>query len=203
MAERNPLIVDWSEAADAVRQLAATLGRIVAITGPVGAGKSTLAARLSACVISTDSYLPDYDRVPYERRDDPEMADLARLAADLRLLASGADASVPVWSFHTHRREGERVMPAPKPHELIVCEGLHALHAPAADAAHVRVFVEAPASIRWARWEILETTGVRGWGPAVAKEFFDAVAEPTFAKWADALRARADVVVTNHIGTPA
>lgn len=93
-------------------------------------------------------------------------------------------------------------MPAPGPHELIVCEGLHALHVPAVNAAHVRVFVDAPSNIRWARWEILETTGVRGWGPEVARVFFDDVAEPTFSKWAASLRDRADVVVLNPTGTP-
>jgi len=203
MHDRKPITVEWSLAPEAIRDLAAgRSGRVVAITGPVGAGKSTLAARLSSCIVSTDSYLPDYDRVPYERRDDPELADLARLAADLHALASGNPAMIPVWSFHTHRREGERPIPAPAPGELVVCEGLHALHSPAADAAHLRVYVDAPAGVRWARWEILETTGVRGWGPAVAKEFFDAVAEPTFRRWSTALRASADVVVSNPIGTP-
>lgn len=170
---------------------------MVGVTGPVGAGKSTLAALLSPCVVSTDRYLPDYDRVPYDRRDEPDAADLARLVRDLASLAAGVPTLVPVWSFQSHRREGETLVLPPPRGVPIVCEGLHALHAPARDALHLRVYVEAPSTVRWARWEHLETTGVRGWGPVVAREFFDRVAEPTFARWSASLRASADLIVIN------
>jgi uridine kinase len=58
---------------------------VVGITGAVAAGKSTLARRISACVVSTDHYLPDYDRTPEHLRDLPESSDLARLARPCRL----------------------------------------------------------------------------------------------------------------------
>ncbi len=201
---RQPPVAHWDHAPAAIASLLnarggveSTGGRVVGVTGPVGAGKSTLAGLLSRCVVSTDRYLPDYDSVPYERRDEPEAADLDRLARDLASLASGVPTLVPVWSFQTHRREGEELIVPPPPGMPIVCEGLHALHTPAVNAMHLRVFVEAPSTVRWARWEHLETTGVRGWGPVVAREFFDRVAEPTFARWADALRASSDLVVIN------
>ncbi len=166
----------------------------IAITGPVGAGKSSLARALSACVLSTDDYLPDYDAVPYEDRDDPARADLTRLLKNLRELAAGRPTRVPVWSFQSHRREGERaVAPAP----LIICEGLHALHATLAPAQHLRVYVDAPAAVRWQRWEVLESTGQRGWGVEVARKFFDEVAEPTFARFGRLYRASAHVIVQN------
>jgi uridine kinase len=179
------------------------IGPIVGITGPVGSGKSTLAARVSmggGCVLSTDRYLPDYDKVAYDERDEPGAADLARLVQDLSQLASGRRTRVPVWSFQTHRREGEEWIEPPTAGGPVVCEGLHSLHEPVAAALSLRVYVEASAAVRWARWEILETTGVRGWGLAVAREFFDRVAEPTFAKWAEGLRRSADVVVVNDAG---
>src|SRR5207253_1981641 len=93
---------------------------VVGITGPVGAGKSTLAARLSACVISTDHYLPDYDTTPEHERDLPEKADLARLLEDLRSLREGRATRIPQWSFHTHGRVGEKTI---GPHALVVVEG--------------------------------------------------------------------------------
>jgi uridine kinase len=200
--------VSWERAVEAIVSglggAGCTPRPIVGITGPVGSGKSTLAGRIAAwaggCVLSTDRYLPDYDKVAYAERDEPAAADLARLVADLAALAAGRRTRVPIWSFQTHRREGEEWVEPPTTGGVVVCEGLHALHMPVAGSLSRRVYVEASAAVRWARWEVLETTGVRGWGPVVAREFFDRVAEPTFAKWAEGLRRSADVIVVNDRG---
>jgi uridine kinase len=182
-------------AAIAVRNLIPRGRRtIVGITGPVGAGKSTLAARLSACVISTDHYLPDYDTTPEPERDLPERSDLARLLADLHSLRAGLPTRIPQWSFHTHSRVGELEV---HPHDLIVVEGLHALHETHAPGLDIRVFVDAPAAIRWARWENLALTGQRGWGVDETRTFFNTVAEPTFQARAQMYRSSAHIVVVN------
>lgn len=177
-------------------------GRVVGVTGPVGAGKSRLANELSPCVLSTDRYLPNYEEVEYERRDEPEESDLSRLVRDLENLAWGRPALVPVWSFQTHRRVGEERMTPPPPGVPVVVEGLHALEAIVRPALDVRVYVEAPAEVRWARWEHLETTGVRGWGPEVARAFFVEVAEPAFRRRASEYRREAHVVVENGLWRP-
>lgn len=198
-----PHAVDILQAPACIRSLARPRGPhapvIVGITGPVGAGKSYLAGLLSACVISTDHYLPDYERIPEHERDLPERSDLVRLHADLRRLKRGLPAVIPQWSFHTHSRVGQTPI---QPAELIVVEGLHALHETHSGALDVRVYIDAPSDVRWSRWEHLERTGVRGWGVEVAREFFHAVAEPTFSRRAAEMQLSADVLVSNASAPP-
>jgi uridine kinase len=185
------------DAVDAIRKFAAgrcSARTVVGITGPVGAGKSHLAAALARCVISTDSYLPDYEHIPEAQRDLPELAHYHALGEDLRHLKQGTAREIPVWSFQTHRRESVQLI---SPESLIVCEGIQAFYPPVRASLDVCVFVEAPADVRWSRWEHLEITGVRGWGVEVAHRFFHTVADPTFERFAPEYRALADVVVTN------
>lgn len=202
-AERhNQHLVKWAEAAEYLRQLAAdrrtAAHAVIAITGPVGAGKSTLAGRVSDLIVATDDYLPDYDLVHEHQRDLPDFADLPRLAADLAALREGRHAEIPTWSFHSHKREGyRRLIPPPNP-GLIAVEGIHALHHRVLPATDLRVFVEAPSDLRWSRVEARERSGARGWGVDVAREFFHNVAEPTFSRLAPLYRAAADVVVLNE-----
>ena len=173
---------------------------VVGVTGPAGAGKSTLAARLvehaGGVVISTDDYLPDYELVPEAERDLPWHADLPLLAEHLRLLGAGAPADIPVWSFHAHKRVDSRRVEPPAS-GLVVVEGLFALHASLGDAVDLRVFVEAPAETRWSRWEAIEQRGERGMGVEAARAFFHEVADPTYARFAPGYRASADLIVRN------
>lgn len=198
MTTPRPLTLHWHEAAHRILQnIQPRLEEgpvVIGITGPVASGKSTLARLLTPCILATDSYLPDYDDIPYEHRDQPHHADWVRLASDLALLRRGEEAHTPLWSFQTHRREGYvRIAPAP----IIACEGIHALHEPILPLLSLKVFVEAPGDIRWARWEAIERSGERGWGVEKARAFFLDVAEPTFAALAPAYRAHADVIVIN------
>lgn len=166
----------------------------VGIVGPVGSGKSFLARELSDCVLSTDDYLPDYNKVPYEERDLPEHADYQSLACNLEQLKRGDKVITPIWCFHEHRAVATRTV---EPEPVVVCEGIHAFYGPVAAHLDIKVFIDASRDVRWRRWERLEETGVRGWGVEKARKFFDAVAEPTFARYAQVYRAMANVILVN------
>lgn len=199
MPSPAPILVDWPSAHAVILEHAARRRGdqpvlVVGVTGPVGSGKSTLAERLGGTVVSTDSYLPDYDRLPRESWDDPAHADLPLLATHLRELRAGRAASVPVWSFQSHSRVGYRDL---RPERIVVCEGLHALHALVRPILDLAIFVDAPASVRWGRCEQRELQGERGWGVQSARTFFHEVAEPTFSRLSDGYKRVADVLVVN------
>jgi uridine kinase len=199
----EPLIVPWSEARERILELAAlrladraphdrSAPRVVGITGPMAAGKSTLAASLGGLVLSTDRYLPDYEGLAEHEWDLPMHSDLERLSEDLERLRSGAPANVPVWSFKTHSRVGEEsVGPAP----LIIVEGLHALAGPVQRHLDLAVLVDAPREVRWSRCVERERTGERGWSIDYVERFFERVAEPTFNAHGRLEAARAQVIV--------
>ena len=207
----EPHSLRFDDAPDAILAMLRTAGpaappqqpAIVAVCGPVASGKSTLARLLAehpeapppTAAMSTDDYLPDYTLVPEAERDDPSRSDLPLLAEHLVRLGQGeAVADAPVWSFHSHRREGTKPV---GPARLIVVEGIFALQPCIAGLASIRVFVDAPKTERWARWERLELDGTRGWGVERARAFFEGVAEPSFDRFRAGYRAAADLIVTN------
>lgn len=201
---QRPIHLEWHAAPQAILAHTTTGEQpaVCCIAGPVGSGKSTLAARLGSSdgvLLSTDDYLPDYHTTPDHLRDEPGSAHLGELAFHISELLAGRPTDTPVWSFHEHRRAGmRRVQPA----GLIVVEGIHALHAALDPVRTLGVLVDASAATRWARWEILESTGQRGWGVEKARAFFDAVADPTFLRHRPAYLARADYLVINDLGLP-
>jgi uridine kinase len=175
---------------------------VVGVTGAVASGKSTFARLLaeqvrSGCrviVLSTDHYLPDYDRTPEHLRDVPESSDLKRLASDLGELRRGRAAQIPQWSFESHSRVGEREV---GPAELIIVEGLHALHETTGAHVDLRVFLDAPRDVRWARAVERERAGDRPWPLEYLAHFFEHVAEPTYARHSALYRQQAHWVVEN------
>ncbi len=149
---------------------------------------------MGGCIVSTDNYLPDYERTPEQLRDLPESSDLARLARDLAELRQGRATRIPEWSFEVHARVGELLV---EPSELIVVEGLHALHELPREHVDIGVFVEAPREARWARAVARERAGERPWPIEYLEHFFGNVAEPTFGMNAERYRAASHFVVVN------
>jgi uridine kinase len=201
----DPRILPFNEAIVAIAERAHGLGRraVVGVTGAVASGKSTLARRLAdhvgardpargVVVLSTDHYLPDYDRTPEALRDLPESSDLALLAANLAELRAGRATRVPQWSFDAHARVGELLVEAA---DVVIVEGLHALHELPRAHVDIAVYIEAPREVRWERAAARELAGERPWPLEYLEHFFHNVAEPSYARHAARYRAAAAVVV--------
>ncbi len=192
----TPRTIIFADATEAILEVVRARGQrtVIGVTGAVAAGKSTLARTLSECVVSTDNYLPDYHATAEHLRDLPESSDLERLARDLAALRSGCGTNIPLWTFAEHRRIGEqRVETA----DVVVVEGLHALHALPRQHIDIAVFVEASQPTRWQRAVSREQAGDRPWPIEYLEKFFHSVAEPTFALHADGYRRAAHFVVIN------
>ena len=192
----TPRTITFADATEAIMEVVRARGQRtgIGVTGAVAAGKSTLARTLSECVVSTDNYLPDYHTTAEHLRDLPESSDLERLARDIAALRSGCGTNIPLWTFAEHRRIGEqRVETA----DVVVVEGLHALHALPRQHVDIAVFVDAPQPTRWQRAVAREQAGDRPWPIEYLDKFFHSVAEPTFALHADGYRRAAHFVVIN------
>ena len=192
----TPRTITFADATEAIMEVVRARGQrtVIGVTGAVAAGKSTLARTLSECVVSTDNYLPDYHTTAEHLRDLPESSDLERLARDIAALRSGCGTNSPLWTFAEHRRIGEqRVETA----DVVVVEGLHALHALPRQHVDIAVFVDAPQPTRWQRAVAREQAGDRPWPIEYLDKFFHSVAEPTFALHADGYRRAAHFVVIN------
>ncbi|RNC81576.1 MAG: hypothetical protein ED559_07235 [Phycisphaera sp.] len=180
---------------EAVAERRSSRRLVLAVGGPVGSGKSTLAERLGGTVVTTDDYLPDYEKTEYELRDEPDSSDLPRLAEDLQTLQETGRGDIPRWCFHEHRRVDCRVIEAG---DLIICEGLFALHPLIASVTDIRVLVRADRDVRWDRWERIEQAGERGWGVDRARDHFNRIADPTYAKHAHLYERDLDYIVLNN-----
>jgi len=192
----TPRTITFANATEAILAVVRARGQrtVIGVTGAVAAGKSTLARTLSECVVSTDNYLPDYHATAEHLRDLPDSSDLERLARDLASLRSGCGTNIPLWTFAEHRRIGEqRVETA----DVVVVEGLHALHALPRQHIDIAVFVDAPQPTRWQRAVAREQAGDRPWPLEYLDKFFHTVAEPTFALNAEGYRRAAHFIVIN------
>lgn len=118
--------------------------RVVAVDGPSGSGKTQfgaqLAERLGAPVLHLDDLYPGWDG----------LAEAVTVLTTLVLepLAHGERAAYRRWDWMRSRWGREVLVP---PTALLVVEGVGASVRPAGDRASVRLWLDAPEPVRYAR----------------------------------------------------
>ena len=155
--------------------------RVVAIDGPSGSGKTTLAAalahRLNAPVAHMDEIFPGWSG----------LAAAVDLVTDqvLAPISRGEQAAYRTWDWDANTWNGTVTLP---PAELLIVEGCGASVGPAGACAAVRVWVDAPATLRRAR-------AIERDGEDFAPHWDDWAAQEEALFGADRTRERADIVI--------
>ncbi|MFM7133692.1 MAG: uridine kinase, partial [Planctomycetota bacterium] len=101
---------------------------------------------------------------------------------------------VPQWSFDAHARVGDSLVEAA---DVVIVEGLHALHELPRAHVDIAVYIEAPQEVRWERAAARELAGERPWPLEYLEHFFRNVAEPSYARHAARYRGAAQFVIAN------
>ena len=150
----------WDDLAALVAEAADASARptLVGIGGPVAVGKTTLATDLAVrlrssgyqvATVSADGFLrPNAELAAAGltmRKGFPETFDLNALRQALAVLHESRAAEVPVYSHETYDRVPHQTIRV-EPADVVLIEGVIALHDAVADQLDVRVYIDAEES---------------------------------------------------------
>ncbi|WP_374688677.1 nucleoside kinase [Promineifilum sp.] len=152
--------------------------RLVAVSGPTSAGKTTFAKRLALHVMSQGIYpvIISLDDYFLNREDTPrdlsgnydfealEAVDLELFQKDMRRLMAGEEVLLPRFNFKTGRREEGAPLRIGKDHVVLV-EGIHGLNprltASLPESATFRIFISAFTQLNLDKHNRVPTTDTR------------------------------------------
>ena len=152
--------------------------RLVAVSGPTSAGKTTFAKRLALqvmaqgiypVIISLDDYFVNREDTPRDRSGNYdfealEAVDVAQFQSDMRRLMAGEEVLMPRYNFKTGQREQGSPLSIGKDHVVLV-EGIHGLNPRLTDSlpesATFRIFISAFTQLNLDKHNRVPTTDTR------------------------------------------
>lgn len=177
---------------------------LIGIAGGSGSGKTTLARALahalepSVVIIAEDDYyrcattIPDFDAKTHDF-DGLDAKDMARLAADLTEIKTGAAIEKPLYDYVTHSRRVETQSIAPARH--VIVEGILALADAEVRAAYdVAVWLDTPGDLRLLR-RVRRDVAERGRSVESVLSQYEGTVRPAHRRYAAAQAAAADLVL--------
>lgn len=179
--------------------------RIIGIAGGTGAGKSTIASRItesvangSTVVIDHDAYYKDPTSLTLREReqqnyDHPDSLDNALLVRHLDALRAGRAIDAPLYDFKTHARRAEtrRIEPVP----VIIVEGILVFVDPELrQRLDVKIFVDTDADIRVLR-RIRRDMEHRGRSFQQIRDQYYATVRPMHLQFVEPSKRWADLII--------
>lgn len=152
--------------------------RLVAVSGPTSAGKTTFAKRLALqvmaqgiypVIISLDDYFVNREDTPRDPSgafdfEALEAVDVALFQADMRRLMAGEEVMMPRYNFRTGQREQGSPLSIGRDHVILV-EGIHGLNPRLTDqlpeSATFRIFISAFTQLNLDKHNRVPTTDTR------------------------------------------
>ena len=152
--------------------------RLVAVSGPTSAGKTTFSKRLALqvmaqgiypVIISLDDYFVDRDATPRDASgafdfESLGALDIALFQSDICRLMAGEEVLLPRYNFKTGRREVGSPLSIGKNH-VVMIEGIHGLNPRLTDSlpesATFRVFISAFTQLNLDKHNRVPTTDTR------------------------------------------
>ena len=153
--------------------------KIILISGPSSSGKTTFSNRLNIelyvfglkpLILSMDNYFVDREKTPLDENGEHDYEsidalDLKLFNKHLNSLVSGEEVEVPIFDFHSGKRQPRGVKLKMEKNSILIIEGIHALNpqltAQVSDDIKYKIYVSALTSVSMDNLSRISTTDNR------------------------------------------
>jgi len=178
---------------------------IVGIAGGTGSGKTTVVNKVveefhrdQVIVLPQDAYYRDNIELPLEERqkinfDHPDSVEFPLLIEQLKMLRSGSDVEMPIYSYLTCLRSKETINV--RPARVAIVEGILILTDPGLrNMLDIKVFVDADADDRLGR-VIKRDIEERGRDVHMVLDRYHKTVKPSHLQFIEPSKRYADIII--------